>query len=129
MKQAGGGGGRSAAPASTSRGFNGCVISFGPKLCIATTPASIGGLRIRSSSAGKQSVSVQEILQSVICKPAERWTRGDDMRISDCLVSMGWGRTRITRSPSGKQEWCYVEPRHPSHPDRAKKRVKRRAKR
>lgn len=77
---------------------------------------------IEAFIAGKQSVTVGEVLGEAFQKATWLWTRSDQMRVSECLVSLGWGRTRIIRVPGGTQQWCYVPPGHRSHPGRPQRR-------
>jgi predicted P-loop ATPase len=81
--------------------------------------------RIENLVAGKSSVTVDDILFG-LGKAPDSWNRSDQMRVSGCLTSMGWGRTKLVPPGGTKQEWCYVEPGHKSHPNRQRRRKPKR---
>jgi predicted P-loop ATPase len=62
--------------------------------------------------AGKASVSVSEILTSVLAIPIGSWTQVHEKRVARCLRTVGWvRRQRGTGLPPPRdREWRYFPP-------------------
>jgi predicted P-loop ATPase len=55
--------------------------------------------------------SVPEILERCIGRPRDQWTRGDSMRVGNCLVFRKWRKYRtVAKDPKEKREWRYRSP-------------------
>lgn len=60
---------------------------------------------IRYFLIGKETTSIDHILESHLSKPPKDWTRSDKIRIAQCLKSLGWERYRLREG--SKLSWAY----------------------
>lgn len=57
---------------------------------------------------GRDYVTVEGVLGTLIEKPKKDWTRGDKARVGRCLRALKWTRKRAAKDENGHREWGYV---------------------